>query len=115
MTSLPYTTHHHSHTHWNEEEGASKSDVAHFDGLLGIWPSTPPTPSDDLQQLLGSSIFGASVTEAEAMVVLLDAMLMMMGVVVWRLLSQLKAGYCLLPLPYIVCETTWYFNGHRFH
>ena len=87
-----------------KKEQASKSDVAHFDGLLGIWPSTPPTPSDDLQQLLGSSIFGASVTEA--MVVLLDAMLMMMGVVVWRLLSQLKAGYCLLPLPYIVCETT---------
>ena len=24
LTSLPYTTHHHSHTHWNKEEGASK-------------------------------------------------------------------------------------------
>ena len=60
-----------------KKEQASKSDVAHFDGLLGIWPSTPPTPSDDLQQLLGSSIFGASVTEA--MLVLLDAMLMTRG------------------------------------
>ena len=56
-----------------------------------------------LQQLLGSSIFGASVTEA--IVVLLDAMLMMRGVMAWRLLSQLKAGFCLLPLRYI-CETT---------
>ena len=96
-----------------KKEQASKSDVAHFDGLLGIWPSTPPTPSKWWSSAAprffnfwcqcdwsNVSITGCNVDDE--------------GVMVWRLLSQLKAGFCLLPLRYI-CETTWYCNGHRFH
>ena len=98
LTSLPYCSILTIHTPiGTKKEQASKSDVAHFDGLLGIWPSTPPTtPSKWWSSAapLGSSTFwcqcdwrsNGSITrcnaddEAESS------------------LSQLKADFCLLPL-----------------